>query len=332
MTTPRPSVTPRAGVLIPFIILFDSDDEVTTLLVRPAPPSPDYVAASPDYSPDSDLDSDLSKDDSPGQDQTETAESLPTQITLTSVVHLPPPSLFPSSSSPPPSLLPSSSSPPPLLLPSSSLPPPSLLPSSSLPPPSLLPSSSSPPPSLLPSSSSSPPPSLLSSSSRKRSRSPSPLPSLTVPLPPPAVPLPPPAVPLPPTVVPPEHIESVGDDVKTLHARLTFDEQGSVTLRAKVESLEQHDVVTSESLRIARGGITRLQLQAIVHTLKAVMTEQEVEALHARAEAVEQRAEALQASLGAAQMDIKDLIESSRTDRLEMAELQSRAHDIKASF
>ncbi|GJV71427.1 hypothetical protein Tco_1491422, partial [Tanacetum coccineum] len=60
------------------------------------------------------------------------------------------------------------------------------------------------------------------------------------------------------------------------------------------------------------------------------MTEQEVEALHARAEAVEQRAEALQASLGAAQMDIKDLIESSRTDRLEMAELQSRAHDIKA--
>ncbi|GKE04744.1 hypothetical protein Tco_1396762, partial [Tanacetum coccineum] len=128
--------------LIPFIILSDSNDEVTTLPVRPAPPSPDYVPASPNYSLDSDIDSDPLEDDSPDEDLTETAESLHTQTVLTSVVH-----------------------PPPLLLPSSSLPPPSLLPSSSSPPPSLLPSSSSPPPSLLP-----------SSSSHKRFRSPSPLP------------------------------------------------------------------------------------------------------------------------------------------------------------
>ncbi|GKB38637.1 hypothetical protein Tco_0883579, partial [Tanacetum coccineum] len=85
MTTSRPSVTPRDGVLIPFIILSDSDD----------------------------------KDDSPGDELTETAESLSTQTASTSIVH-PPPSLLPSSSSPPPLLLPSSSSPPPSLLPISS--------------------------------------------------------------------------------------------------------------------------------------------------------------------------------------------------------------------
>ncbi|GJS76699.1 hypothetical protein Tco_0726580 [Tanacetum coccineum] len=61
----------------------------------------------------------------------------------------------------------------------------------------------------------------------------------------------------------------------------------------------------------------------------ADMAGQDVETLHARAEATE--AETLQASLasvGAAQMDITDLLESHRSDRLEMAELQSRAHDI----
>ncbi|GKB37004.1 hypothetical protein Tco_0881946 [Tanacetum coccineum] len=87
MITPRPSVTPRAGVPIPFIILSNSHDEVTTLPVRHAPPSPDYVPALPDYSPDSDLNSDPSEDDSPDQDETETAESLPTQTALTSIVH-----------------------------------------------------------------------------------------------------------------------------------------------------------------------------------------------------------------------------------------------------
>nr|GEY58809.1 hypothetical protein [Tanacetum cinerariifolium] len=162
MTTPRPSVTPHVRVLIPFIILSDSDDEVTTLPIRHAPPSPDYVLASPNYSPDSNLDSDPLKDDSPGDDLTETVKSLQTQAASPLVVH-PSPTLLPSSSSPP-SLLSSSSSPPPSLLPSSSSPPPSLLPSSSSPPPSLLPSSSSPPPLPFP------------SSSRKRPRSPSPPP------------------------------------------------------------------------------------------------------------------------------------------------------------
>ncbi|GJT34540.1 hypothetical protein Tco_0924959 [Tanacetum coccineum] len=77
MTTPRPSVTPRVGVLIPFIILSDSDDEVTTLPVRHAPPSPDYVLASPDYSPDSDQDSHLQEAVSTGSvDLTDTALSL----------------------------------------------------------------------------------------------------------------------------------------------------------------------------------------------------------------------------------------------------------------
>ncbi|GKC88018.1 hypothetical protein Tco_1148667 [Tanacetum coccineum] len=79
MTTPRPSIEPRAGVLIPFIFLFDSNDEVTTLPVRPAPPSPNYVPALPDYSPDSDLDFDPSEDDLLDEDLTKTVESLHTQ-------------------------------------------------------------------------------------------------------------------------------------------------------------------------------------------------------------------------------------------------------------
>ncbi|GJR74465.1 hypothetical protein Tco_0086830 [Tanacetum coccineum] len=190
----------------------DSDDEVTTLPIRLAPLSPDYVPASPDYSLDSNLDFDLSQDDSPDEDLTETTKSLPTQIALTSVVH------------PPPSLLPSSSSPPPSVFPSSSLPPPPSAP---------------------------PPP-----------------PTTTTTLPPP----------------PPE-----------------------------IELLEPHDVVTRDSFRNVRGRITRLQLRAVyieqetrdgVRTQRATMTDQNIETLHARAEAAEQRAEALQASLRAAQMDI----------------------------
>ncbi|GJT55440.1 hypothetical protein Tco_0990494 [Tanacetum coccineum] len=106
MTTPYPSVTPRAGVLISFIILSGLDDEVTTFPVRPAPPSPDYVPTLLDYSPDSDLDSDPLEDDSPGEDLTETVESLHTHTTLTSVVH-PLSSLLPSLSLLPPLLLPS---------------------------------------------------------------------------------------------------------------------------------------------------------------------------------------------------------------------------------
>ncbi|GKC84388.1 hypothetical protein Tco_1140105 [Tanacetum coccineum] len=108
MTTPYPSMTPHAGVLISFIILSDFDDDVTTLPVRPTPSSSDYVPASPDYSPDSDLNSNSLEDDCSS-----------TTITFAKL-SLPPPSLLPSSSSPPPSLLPSSSSLPSSLLPSAS--------------------------------------------------------------------------------------------------------------------------------------------------------------------------------------------------------------------
>ncbi|GKA30144.1 hypothetical protein Tco_0716449 [Tanacetum coccineum] len=106
MTTHFPSITPHAGVLIPFIILSNSDDE--TKLIRTL------------------------QMNSPGEDLTDTAMSLHTQTALTSVVHPPPTRplstsstivlrsgqeiMLPSSSSPPPSLLPSSSSPPPSLL------------------------------------------------------------------------------------------------------------------------------------------------------------------------------------------------------------------------
>ncbi|GKD16227.1 hypothetical protein Tco_1205385 [Tanacetum coccineum] len=142
--------------------------------------------------------------------------------------------------------------------------------------------------------------------------------------------------------------------------------QEIVALRARVETLEQQDRVTRDSLRIARGRITRLQLRAVaaeqqatdlqdsqvtdrleiielcsrveyaetrleqrhirqngdrVGLQRAEMTEQDVEVVDAWAEAAEQQAEALQISLGATQIDITDLLESRRDDRLEMAEL-----------
>ncbi|GKF42467.1 hypothetical protein Tco_0125809, partial [Tanacetum coccineum] len=143
--------------------------------------------------------------------------------------------------------------------------------------PSEIPSLSS-PPSLLPSSSP-PSPSLLPSSSGKRSRSPSPSPPLTA---------------VPP---PPEHIESVGNDIKTMRASLASAMQETMTPLARVGSLEQHDMVTRESLRITRGRLTRSQL---------------------RAEYAEQ--------------EVRELREFRMTDKLEMAELQSRVQDIEASF
>ncbi|GJR06976.1 hypothetical protein Tco_0529960 [Tanacetum coccineum] len=93
----------------------------------------------------------------------------------------------------------------------------------------------------------SPPPSLLPSLSRKRSTSPSPpLPSSVSPL-------------LPPTTVPspPDHIESIGDDIETLCASLASVMQETMTFRARVGSLKQHDVITRESLRTTRGRLTR---------------------------------------------------------------------------
>ncbi|GJT23308.1 hypothetical protein Tco_0893245 [Tanacetum coccineum] len=114
-------------------------------------------------------------------------------------------------------------------------------------------------------------------------------------------------------------------------------------------------MVTRDSLRITRGRITRSQLRAVyaeqeVRELrefwvtdrleilelrsqdKTDMTKQDIKASRAMAEATEQQAKTLQVSLGAAQMDVRDLIESHETYKLEMAELQSRAQDIKVSF
>nr|GFA06670.1 hypothetical protein [Tanacetum cinerariifolium] len=52
------------------------------------------------------------------------------------------------------------------------------------------------------------------------------------------------------------------------------------------------------------------------------MIEQDIEASRARVEAAEQQAETLHVSLRAAQMDVRDLIESSKADRFEMAKLR----------
>ncbi|GJU31547.1 hypothetical protein Tco_1175136 [Tanacetum coccineum] len=149
-------------------------------------------------------------------------------------------------------------------------------------------------PSKIPSSS--PPPSLLPSS---------------LPLPPPSVS--PSSLPSPPPP-PPKHIESVGDDIETTRASLASVMQETMTLCARVGLLEQHNVVTRDSLRIARGRVTRSE---------------DSEASRARAEAAEHQAETLHVSLRAARMDVKDLIDPREADRFEMAELRSRAQDIE---
>ncbi|GJU33544.1 hypothetical protein Tco_1181898 [Tanacetum coccineum] len=95
--------------------------KITTLPVRPAPPSPDRIPALYGYPLDS-------GDDSSDEDLSETAKSLHTQTASILVVHPPPTQSLPTSPafaqipslSSPPSLLTSSPSPPPSLLPSSS--------------------------------------------------------------------------------------------------------------------------------------------------------------------------------------------------------------------
>ncbi|GKG19143.1 hypothetical protein Tco_0376242, partial [Tanacetum coccineum] len=69
--------------------------------------------------------------------------------------------------------------------------------------------------------------------------------------------------PSPPIAVPPplEHIELVRNDIETLRASLASSMQETMTPRARVGSLKQHDVVTRESLRITRGRLTRSQLR-----------------------------------------------------------------------
>ncbi|GJR88589.1 hypothetical protein Tco_0212600 [Tanacetum coccineum] len=64
---------------VPFVIISDSDNEITTLPIRPAPPSSDRIPALSGYPLDPD-------DDSSDEDLSETAESLHTQTASTSVV------------------------------------------------------------------------------------------------------------------------------------------------------------------------------------------------------------------------------------------------------
>ncbi|GJU19265.1 hypothetical protein Tco_1152607 [Tanacetum coccineum] len=70
MTTPRltpfPATIPRARVFAPLVIISNYDDEITTLPVRPAPPSPDRTTALYGYPLDS-------GDDSLVEDQSEIA-------------------------------------------------------------------------------------------------------------------------------------------------------------------------------------------------------------------------------------------------------------------
>nr|GEU32438.1 hypothetical protein [Tanacetum cinerariifolium] len=84
MTTPRPipfsATTSSAGVFTPFVIISDSDNEITTLTIRPAPPSPDRTPNLYDYPLDY-------GNDSSDEDLSDTAESLHTQSDSTSVVH-----------------------------------------------------------------------------------------------------------------------------------------------------------------------------------------------------------------------------------------------------
>ncbi|GJW31203.1 zinc finger, CCHC-type containing protein [Tanacetum coccineum] len=140
---------------------------------------------------------------------------------------------------------------------------------------------------------SSPPPSLLPSSSHKRSRSSLPLlspsPSTTT---------------VPP---PPEHIESVRNDIETLRASLVSVVQEMMTLLTRVGSLEQHDVVTRESLRIVKGRITRSPLRAKYANSKTLFC-------------------------NTAKQDVRELREFQVTERFEMAELRSRVLQIEASF
>ncbi|GJT70325.1 putative ribonuclease H-like domain-containing protein [Tanacetum coccineum] len=102
--------------------------------------------------------------------------------------------------------------------------------------------------------------------------------------------------------IPYDDIRSSHQDIMALHARAETLELEITELRSRAEYAETH-----------------------------LERSHEVEALHARAETAEQRAETLHISLGAAQMDIIDLMESRRTDSLEMPDLRSRAHDIEAN-
>ncbi|GJW98163.1 hypothetical protein Tco_0179971 [Tanacetum coccineum] len=83
------------------------------------------------------------------------------------------------------------------------------------------------------------------------------------------MPDPPPSIAVPPQL---EHVELIRDDIETLRASLTSAIQETMTLRTRVGSLDQHDVVTQESLRIARGIITRLEMAELRSQAQETMT------------------------------------------------------------
>ncbi|GKA45114.1 hypothetical protein Tco_0737910 [Tanacetum coccineum] len=84
MTTPRPTpfstTALRAEVFTLFVIISDSDDEITTLPMRPVLPSSDRTPALYVYPLDS-------GDDSSDEDLSDTTKSLHTHSASTSVVH-----------------------------------------------------------------------------------------------------------------------------------------------------------------------------------------------------------------------------------------------------
>ncbi|GKD20135.1 hypothetical protein Tco_1221838, partial [Tanacetum coccineum] len=87
---PFPATTPHAGVFAPFVIISDSEDEITTLPVKPVPLSLDRTPALYGHLLDS-------GDDASDKDMSETAESLHTQTASTLVVHPPPTRPLPTS-------------------------------------------------------------------------------------------------------------------------------------------------------------------------------------------------------------------------------------------
>nr|GEZ73343.1 hypothetical protein [Tanacetum cinerariifolium] len=70
--TPFPATTPQVGAFAPFVIISDHDDDITTLPVRPPPPSPDHIPALYGYLLDS-------SDDSSNENLSETTKLLHTQ-------------------------------------------------------------------------------------------------------------------------------------------------------------------------------------------------------------------------------------------------------------
>ncbi|GJU43414.1 putative reverse transcriptase domain-containing protein [Tanacetum coccineum] len=84
------ATTSRAGVFTLFVIISDSDNEITTLPIRPVPPSPSRIPALYVYPLNS---GDYSSDEDPS----DTAKSLHTRSALTSVVHPSPTQSLPTS-------------------------------------------------------------------------------------------------------------------------------------------------------------------------------------------------------------------------------------------